>query len=370
MKIGILTFHRAENFGAALQVYALQEYVKSLGHDVDVIDYMCRPIERQYHIFNPWILFSRKNVLYTSRLYLRRLVNNRRLRLKKRLFDRFRGRYLNISSKQTEIKSDLGYDAYIVGSDQVWRLGLTGGVDRHYFLQFPMCPDAIRIAYAASSESSDFGRLGENMPLVSSYLDSFDYISVREEALKCELQPHVRQRIEVCLDPTFLMAKGFYERLAIKPDIGDYILVYHIFESSAASVMADVIAKDKGLRVVEVHAGVKAGSSADGHTDIYTFDPCEMLGLIANARFVVTTSFHGLALSLILQKEVWAVDEGQNERIKSVLSHVGLNARLIKDISQYRKDDMIDYRKVGERLSSMVGCSRNFLAEALRRNGR
>ena len=52
MKIGILTFHRAENFGAVLQCYALQTYLESLGHNVSILDYRCNAIEQTYYLFN------------------------------------------------------------------------------------------------------------------------------------------------------------------------------------------------------------------------------------------------------------------------------------------------------------------------------
>ena len=65
MKIGILTFHRAENFGATLQAYALQTYLSQLGNDVEIIDYRCTSIERNYDILNPRVLWSRKNVFFS-----------------------------------------------------------------------------------------------------------------------------------------------------------------------------------------------------------------------------------------------------------------------------------------------------------------
>lgn len=48
MKLGILTFHSAHNYGAVLQAYGLQEYLKQHGHDVYVIDYRPDYITRCY----------------------------------------------------------------------------------------------------------------------------------------------------------------------------------------------------------------------------------------------------------------------------------------------------------------------------------
>lgn len=49
MKIGILTFHRANNFGAVLQCFALQTYLKKIGLEVYVIDYRQKYIESIYN---------------------------------------------------------------------------------------------------------------------------------------------------------------------------------------------------------------------------------------------------------------------------------------------------------------------------------
>lgn len=39
MKIGILTFHCAYNYGAVLQAFALQKYLQQMGNNVHIIDY-------------------------------------------------------------------------------------------------------------------------------------------------------------------------------------------------------------------------------------------------------------------------------------------------------------------------------------------
>ena len=48
MRIGILTFHRANNYGALLQCYALCRALCNLGHNAEVIDYRQPVIEKSY----------------------------------------------------------------------------------------------------------------------------------------------------------------------------------------------------------------------------------------------------------------------------------------------------------------------------------
>ena len=52
-RIGIITYHRADNFGAMLQCYALQEILRIIGYDAMVIDYR-QPFTEL--IYSPWRL--------------------------------------------------------------------------------------------------------------------------------------------------------------------------------------------------------------------------------------------------------------------------------------------------------------------------
>ena len=40
MKIALLTFHNAYNYGAALQAYSLQKYLSEQGYEVEYINYV------------------------------------------------------------------------------------------------------------------------------------------------------------------------------------------------------------------------------------------------------------------------------------------------------------------------------------------
>ena len=60
MKIKTITCHDVYNYGASLQAYALQTYLTSIGHDVEIIDYLPDYISGRYKFFN---------ILPNSRLY-------------------------------------------------------------------------------------------------------------------------------------------------------------------------------------------------------------------------------------------------------------------------------------------------------------
>ena len=45
MKIGIITVHNGQNYGASLQAYALIQLLKKMGHEANLIDYRTKKIE-------------------------------------------------------------------------------------------------------------------------------------------------------------------------------------------------------------------------------------------------------------------------------------------------------------------------------------
>lgn len=364
MKIGILTFHRAENFGAVLQTYALQTFLELQGNEVYIIDYRCPAIESAYHIFNPSILWSRKNILITFKEYFIRLVSSRERWRKKKVYSRFRNQYLHLTSPLREITSDLGFDAYVVGSDQVWNLHITNGVDPHYFLDFPMRSSAIRIAYAASSEYDPVGLMARYELKISSLLSRFNAISVRESFLQKEIQLYTEKRVMQCVDPTCLLSKHDYEMLAIRPRLKEYILVYQMHPMPEGLKLANRLAVEHHCKVVVIRGGV---SAIKRRNELQSMDPREILGWMLNAKTIITSSFHGLTLSILLEKDVWVMDVENNLRQKNMLNMAGLSHRMISMSSEYN-ESTIDYDAVSRNLEQPIQESKAFLRAALTLN--
>ncbi len=359
MKIGILTFHRAENFGAVLQAYALQSFLLQEGYDVRIIDYRNAAIERSYHIFNPSILWSRKNLLISLQTYLLRFLHIQEKQLRKRKYEDFRRQYLRLTSPVSNIQKPLDFDCYITGSDQVWNLHLTGGLDSVYFLGFPMYAHSIKISYAASSDNDPNGLIKTHGAKLRNLLNTFHAISVRETFLKQELQPYVQFPIQVCLDPTFLLSREAYLKMAIKPVETRYILVYHMTPVRMGTGLAHSIATGSGREVLEIYGGYTSHTHSKKG-----LGPLELLGYIAYADKVITTSFHGLSLSLILHKDVWVVNKGDNLRQRHLLETLGLSHRLLNTCKDYNSSE-IDYRIIDVRLSELIQSSKSFLKMSL-----
>lgn len=353
-KIGILTFHRAENFGAVLQAYALQQYVTNLGYDVEIIDYRCKSIERQYDLYAfKYIIKSRRNIIMTVINYIMSYFPKRK---RKKKFEQFREQYFKTSNIVYDSKNINKYDILIFGSDQIWNPAITGGLDQIYWGDFDTL--AKKISYASSCERMQFITLEKEKEKIKKILNSFYSLSCRENTFAEFLGSILNRKPNVVIDPTFLIKKDTYEKMANYPRCQNYVLVYHITESKKASDFGLSMAKAKGKKIVEIHVGSNLWINKKRH--LAYLGPLEILGYISNADFVVTTSFHGMALSLILHKQFVVISKSNNERMKNLLGELGLLNNLCSDCN-FDNYSEIDYIAIEPLIKKLVYKSFTYL---------
>ena len=133
MRIGILTFHYACNYGAMLQTYATQEFLRSMGHDVCVVDYRNKSVEEGYAAWN----FKIDLLKTLPRAFSRAMRNSR--------FRHFMKECLVLSKDPFD-----SFDVLLFGSDQIWNEIITGGFDKIYWGDFTT--KARKVAWAASAK--------------------------------------------------------------------------------------------------------------------------------------------------------------------------------------------------------------------------
>lgn len=358
MKIGILTFHCAHNYGAVLQCYALQEYLKGLGHDVEIIDYRPNYLLNPYKIFKvnkTNILAKRlKNVIKAILMLGRRYVRYYK-------FNRFINQRLNLSYKKNYIPDN--YDVYIIGSDQVWNPGITNGFDPIYFADFSFKKGSkIYATYAASMESKKLSNK-ERLYYVKN-LNNFDYVSVRENALANLLQPLTDKTIETVLDPTLIVDKKIWDSIAVKPKINcKYILVYQVLSHEKTFEIAEEKSKELNARIIELTPSVYWGEKSRCKS---TISPEEFIGFFKYASFVVTTSFHGTVFSIINNKPFGYLQVGNGTRVKSLLSYLNLENHIINDAKSMNCIDFcINYENINSLLSSIQINSKEYISKIL-----
>lgn len=357
--VGILTFHRAENFGAVMQAFALQTVVRKMGYLCGIVDYRSRAIECNYDVFNPSILWSRKNIIKSLHAYFSRFKNINERICKKRGYELFRSKHFDLIAYADAVNQDI----LITGSDQVWNLHLTGGFDSNYFLSKKAFRGIRKISYAASSDIDPHRLLEKSSSFVSSALNDFVAVSVRESFLKEILEKISKREISVCLDPTLLLDADEYEQISESPAKTRYCLVYHMSKSSETIRLGKSIADHDGLGLVEIFGGY---ADKTQKSDIIAApSPTELLGWIMAADSIVTTSFHGIAFSLIFKKNFWVVDAGNNFRQRNILKLLNLEHRMIKKSEDADIAERINYSVVTPVLESLKLDSFNFLKDAL-----
>ena len=378
-RVAILTLHWSNNYGAVLQVYALSTFLKNRGYEVEVINYKMEPSQKR-KIFSHPVKFIQK--MYSRGLLsplnlIEKLSEKQQVGVssitKQKIFDDFRNKHLNIMQEAYKAKelssNNLDFDAFIVGSDQVWAADFLF-TSPTYLLSF-VPDDKIKISYAAS-----FGKKSLEQylkPIFNRYVNRLDYISVREKS-GLDIVSDFRDDACQVLDPTLLLDN--YDDIVSIPNESEYILVYKLNQEKSLSdyflSQIESISSMTGYKVIYI--------SPDGSLDLPAGDirlpsPNELLGLIKNAKIVLTNSFHGLVFSIVFKKpflgfERDLFEDKQNLRLTGLLGMCGIEENLVKfdtslDAASLDKLLSIDYDAVDVNLCREKEKSISFLLNSL-----
>lgn len=296
MKIGLITIYQVPNYGSVLQAYATQKLFEKMGVDCDIINYK---YPNEWH----WQHGASKH--RGLRALIRRFWPSK----KTRVLEKFRQNHFHFTrrfnSLDEMVAADWGeYNAFVVGSDQVWNA------------RFVLGDSAFMLSFAPNSKprfslASSFAQKSVPEQYLYKYkheLSKFAALSVREnngvEILNNQL--NLKKPVEVLLDPTLLLSKEDWlktvPRSALKKE-RPYILFYmwdyafdpkpYIFEVTKyfqQKMECDVIALE-GWKSPEQACGL----IMENHS---TSTVPEFIDLFANADLVITSSFHGTAFSL------------------------------------------------------------------------
>lgn len=326
MKVGIATFQWADNYGALLQAYALQSFLKERGHSVQIINY--QPLQPIFW-YHKWLAKTPKGYL-----------TKWELEYKKKIFNDFRKNYLERTKEVFKEKSELKkienrFELLITGSDQVWNprwLSQANGLFDLCFLSFAGVKTR-RISYAASFGYSNKETMKEEwQKIVSEKLNAMDAISVREQS-GVTLVRNLCGRTDAVysIDPTLLLEKGFYENFVDKLNKrNSYIFNYMLHGLDTDSdLLCLQISKIINQGIIKCNA-----RKTRLHKGFTLPSPKDWLQRIRNASFVVTNSFHGVVFCLIFHKPFIALlingeNGSMNSRIVELLEAVMLKNRIL-----------------------------------------
>ena len=315
MKLGILTFPKAINYGAALQATALRKVLLQRGESVQFLDYSCKAIDRTSKVFDLANLFS---VKYT----IAHLYNMPEAIKRQKNFSNYWKKHLAFGSDNPK-----DYDAVIVGSDQVWNYQLTND-DLFYFLNFKK--DAVKkVAYAASFGLSAVDE--EHAKAIAPLLLDFDCVSVREKQAAKIVRETAGMDVPVVCDPTLLLNKSEWEEIAAeKSKNSGYIFVYTVFNSDAVWEYAKKLSQKTGLPIKTISYSKLHKREA---VYDYTAGPDDWVGYMLGADYVVTNSFHGVAFSINFNKNFFfdmpPQKAGVGSRISDITERYSLQQRNI-----------------------------------------
>jgi hypothetical protein len=361
LKIGIATFSWSNNYGAVIQAYALQTYLRGLDHEVQIINYI--PYNQPAGI--------KQYIAKTPKAIIWKWENA----YKRKVFYRFRNKYLNLTSSVFKSAEDLNkikdeFNVLISGSDQVWNpkwLDQQKGLWELCFLKFAGENTRV-ISYAASFGHAEITTMKpEWQEAISRNLLNFDVISVREKSgIEIIKKLTIKNNAFHVVDPTLLIDRNSYDMLIgkskkRKPYLFSYML--HGLDNESIS-LEKLISADLGIDIVKCNA-----NKTSFHKSYQLPSPTEWLGLIKGADMVITNSFHGIVFCLIFHIPFFALlidgeNGSMNTRIIDLLNEVGLTSRIVsKSIVINKKPNYknVDWLLVDKEIERMRKYSIDFL---------
>ena len=376
MKIGIITQPLDVNYGGLLQNYALQQVLHSLGHDVYTIKRNTIP---GLYTSHSYIKFYIKQIIKRLIGIPRYQTRCEHFKIKKNCikFVKENITTTKIFKNNKELKSIINkyrFNAYIAGSDQVWRPMYSENIYND-FLDFCQNESNIkRIAYAASFGVSDWEFNEEQTKECSRLAKLFDAVSVREDSGIALCKEHLDVDAMHVLDPTLLLEKEDYIKLVEKakePVSGGNLFCYILDNKDSIENGIKEIEQKLSLKSFQVKAKISKGTISKGEKlkDHVIPSPTKWLRAFMDAEMVFTDSFHGCVFSIIFNKPFWVIGnkERGNARFDSLLKQFNLESRRvdIKEIDNIDLTTPIDWHKVNTIKKEWQEKSLNFLKENL-----
>ena len=373
MKIGIITlYYENHNFGGLLQAYALQKAIEKMGSSAEQICYKMGQAPQSRKIL---LNIGYKGTFGTIKMLSKSIRKTNRVRMaRSAAFDKFEEQVPH-SNRVYDFNSIADavplYDAFIVGSDQVWNAGS----------DFPrFCLDFVhgkkKLSYAASLNANSLIRT-QRTELVQ-YLNDFSGIAVREQSVANILKELTQKDVDCVVDPVFLLDKNSWDKISKKPSLTEnYVLCYLLGDDRKQRESTVKFAKSVNCKLVFfpyiINESYRNCDNDIGDVQETSGGPEEFLGWIKNAQYIITDSFHAVAFSVIFHKCFFALpryvngQQKMNNRQIDFLESIGLQEQFIQAetlITSAGKKP-IDYSAVDEIIARRRKESFDYLKTAL-----
>lgn len=379
MKIGILTQPLLCNYGGLLQAYALQSILEHCGHDVSIINR------------EPAYMSTRfpNNIMLDIKYYIRKLFGktNAKKSSHYKILSKETGRFSHHYLKKTpslynaillkKITMQAKYDAYVVGSDQVWRPAMSPNIF-NYFIDFDNRDDVKRIAYAASFGVDTWEFSDVETQKCATLAKRFDAISVREASGVKLCKEFLGVDATHVLDPTLLLEKEDYIKLvkeAEEPKCEGNLFCYVLDKATDKTSVIHMIAEKQGMRDYYCMPELEdTPDNIEREPEKCVYPPVtKWLRSFMDAEMVLTDSFHGTVFSIIFNKPFWVIGNKKRgmSRFESILGLFGLQNRLITSERAGSIDwgSPIDWDDVNEKKQRLQVMSMEFLKNNINKYG-
>ncbi|MBO5865308.1 MAG: polysaccharide pyruvyl transferase family protein [Bacteroidaceae bacterium] len=374
MKIGILTLPLHNNYGGILQAYALQRVLQKLGHDAMVID-------RERYIRLP---LYRKGLSYCKRL-IKKIITDRSLAIQ---WDKEYNHNINIMRKNTypfllkhinrivikknynELNS-YNFDAFVVGSDQVWRPWYFGrNIIADAFLSFTKGKDVKRISYAASFGTEEWEYTPIQTNKCKELIKRFDAVSVREDSAVKLCKEHLDVDALHVLDPSMLLNAeeyiNLFESAATSKSKGTLMCYILDADTNKDKLIANV-ATTLNLKPFSVNSKYEIPNAPIEERIQPPVE--EWIRGFYDAEYIITDSFHACVFAILFKKPfiVYGNKERGMARFLSLLKIFGLEDRLVLNAQNAEKviNKPINWNTVDIKLAEWRNKSLDFISKNL-----
>lgn len=363
-KIGLMTWHHAENYGTAYQAYALKTIIEHLGYKVYLIDYR-RLNKSPMRVPNIYAVVLSKLISICRKACQK---NKHVFRFRKNTFENFYAQHFIYSQEchfnQDFVKLNEEYDGFVCGSDQIWS---PEWYDSRFFLDF-VVDKRKKIAYAPSIGVSKI-RDHEIGYLIKDQIIRFQHLSLRERN-GCEVVKQLtgRQDVHNVLDPVIMLDFNYWQKIEEPFNYnGRYALIFFLANNPKNIRLSIEAAKNKGLHPLVLHS-TQTYDNSFVNTDELT--PGQMLSCIRHADYIFTDSFHVAVLSIIFHRQFITFKKQtgrqcltQFGRIIDLLDKLQIKGGIYYNLSSF--DETIDYSNVDKLLILEREKSLKYLTSAL-----
>lgn len=358
MKVGILTLRFHSNFGFIMQAYAMQKVLKEMGHEpyhyytrVEQTSYLNRFKQTIKNGID--ILFKGKQ---TPLFYY--WPSNKDYDVIDKYTNEFINEHIQLTPYFKNVKELSSYDtskfdAFIVGSDQVWREQFSLNITTYFFDFVP--EEKPRMSYAASFGIPQLDYTDQEKRICKELLSKFKIVTVRESDAVDICKKEFGVEAKCVLDPTLLIKKDVYSHLAdrgaILNDGKPYIFAYILEYNDSINQFIKEASEKYNLPVINLLPENYSFSSRSNLNSLVYPPIYDILRGFRDAEFVITDSFHGTAFSIILNKvfSSYIHPHRGSSRITSILSMLDLNDRLE---NMGFSGDAIDYSRINKILET------------------